>query len=110
MLQMQGSLLTQGAVGRPAEFPKDGGNQRQIQESAKMKNISWKRKKEEETFGVFLSNRSLRFHPWTVNKDILEKQEQYLLKEDEEEDLGTVKRKESCYLLEAEEMFPHRPH
>lgn len=43
-------------------------------------------------------------------KDILEKQEQYLLKRDQEEYLGTVKRKELYYLPQAEEVFPHRSH
>lgn len=63
-----------------------------------MKNISLKRKKKEEKFGVFLNYRIVKFHPCRVNKDILEKQEQYLLKRDQKEYLGTVKREELCCL------------
>lgn len=36
--------VARGGIGRSAEFPKDRGNQNQVLESAKRKNISWKRK------------------------------------------------------------------
>lgn len=39
--------ITRGDVGRSAEFLKDRENQNQVQERDKMKNVLWKRKKEE---------------------------------------------------------------
>lgn len=43
-------------------------------------------------------------------QDTVEKQHLYLLRRDQEEYLGTVKRWESCYLSQAGKLFLHRPH
>lgn len=64
--------ITGGDVGGSAEFPKDRGSQNQIHKRAKMKNVSWKRKKKEEKPDVFLIYKGVTFHPWRVNKGILE--------------------------------------
>lgn len=45
--------VTRGGIGRSAEFPKDRGNQNQVLESAKMKNISWKRKNKRKKMCIF---------------------------------------------------------
>lgn len=43
-----------------------------------------KEKEGEKKYGVFLTYGSVKFHPWRVNKHFLEKQEEYLLKKDQE--------------------------
>lgn len=40
--------VTRGAVRRSAEVPEDRRNQNQVLERAEMRNVSWKREKEEE--------------------------------------------------------------
>lgn len=40
--------ITREVAGRCAEFPKERRNQNQIQKRTEMKNVSWKKKKEEE--------------------------------------------------------------
>lgn len=42
-----------------------------------MKTVSWKRKKKEERPDVFVIYKGVTFHPWRVNKGILEQQEQF---------------------------------